>query len=264
MRQHPDILDEPEPFRRPLIASVVLHLSVVMLAVVGTWVGLGATERWGARDQQGGAIGVTPVASIPMPVRDGLRNLVASDTESHVPQPPPDKRKAEPKKKESSRKAIEIPDKKAAPKKEREKPASLRRYQANPEQRPNQLYTEGGQALVSPMIGKAGSGGIGIGSGSPLGDRFGAYAALIQQLVAQRWNTQDIDARLRTAPPAVVTFTISRSGDVRDVKLQTSSGNRMLDVSAQRAVYDVSRFPPLPAGYSGSEAKIELWFHLKR
>lgn len=262
--QHPDILDEPEPLRRPFFASVVLHLSGVGLIALGSWVGFGATERWGARDQQGGAIGVTPVASIPMPVRDGLRNPVANDTQSRVPQPPPDKKKAEPKEKESDRKAIEIQDKKAAKKKERERPTSLQRYRVDPEERPNQLYTESGQALVSPMIGKAGSGGIGIGSGSPLGDRFGAYAALIQQRVAQSWNTQDIDARLRTAPPAVVTFAISRNGEVGDVRLRTSSGNRQLDVSAQRAVYDVGRFPPLPAGYSGSQANIELWFHLKR
>ena len=54
------------------------------------------------------------------------------------------------------------------------------------------------------MIGTPGSGGVGVGKGTPLGDRLGAYAALLQQRIAQNWNTQDVDPRLKTAPPVIM------------------------------------------------------------
>lgn len=108
-----------------------------------------------------------------------------------------------------------------------------------------------------------GSGGSGI-RGSTIGDRFGAYAALIQQRIAQNWKTQDVDPRLRTAPPVVMNFTILRDGTIRNIRMKTSSGNTALDRSAERALYDVGKVDPLPAGYDRDKADIEFWFELKR
>jgi len=48
------------------------------------------------------------------------------------------------------------------------------------------------------------------------------------------------------------------------VMIVQSSGNRTLDYSAQRAIYLASPFPPLPAGFERDEARIEIWFQLKR
>jgi len=82
--------------------------------------------------------------------------------------------------------------------------------------------------------------------------------------LTEKWNQQDLDARLRIAPPAIFTFTILRDGTIKDIRLKTSSGNTALDRSGERALYDVGRVDPLPAGYDRDRAEIEYWFVLKR
>ena len=132
------------------------------------------------------------------------------------------------------------------------------------QEQPNQLYSHAGQALVTPMIGQTGSGGVGIGTGSPFGNRFGYYVDLLKQQVARNWRTGDVDPRIKSAPPVIVTFTILRDGSVRDVRVAQRSGNTVLDYSAQRAILDASPFPPLPTGYERNDATIEFWFELRR
>jgi protein TonB len=185
---------------------------------------------------------------------------LANDTQSQVPTPP----KAEPKK--PSRR--EDPDAIALKTKGAKQRASTSRYSPrtdSQEQPSNQLYSSVGQAAVSPIFGMApGSGGVGVGTGSPFGTRFGAYAALLRDRVARQWRTDQVDARLRTLPPAIVTFEIQRNGQVSNIRVVQSSGNRALDYSAERAVLQASPFEPLPAAYGGSSATIEFWFQLQR
>ena len=113
------------------------------------------------------------------------------------------------------------------------------------------------------MVGQTGSGGVGIGQGGAFGTRFGAYRDLLEQSVARRWHTAGVDPRLQTAPPVIVTFVIRRDGSSSDVRLEQSSGDKALDYSAQRAIYEASPFPPLPAQYERNDARIEFWFQLK-
>jgi protein TonB len=113
------------------------------------------------------------------------------------------------------------------------------------------------------MVGMTGSGGIGVGAGS-FGERFGYYVDLLRQRVAEKWQTSDVDPRLQTAPPVVVTFTIHRNGSLTGVRVVQRSGNSVLDTSAQRAIYDAAPMPPLPAGWDRDSATIEFWFELKR
>jgi TonB family protein len=103
-----------------------------------------------------------------------------------------------------------------------------------------------------------------MGQGGALGTRFGYYRALLEQNVARRWRTSEVDPRLQTAPPVIVTFTIRRNGSTADVRIEQASGNKELDYSALRAVYEASPFPPLPPGYERDDARIEFWFQLKR
>lgn len=257
---HVDILDEREHLGGPMLASAGLHAGLLAAALLGTWMG-GPVERWGERNGVGGAVGVNPVRGLPMPVRTGEVNPVANDTESRVPQPPPQKKAIERGNKEDPE-AVAL-------KMLREKrrisdiAAANQRYRSETP-RDNQLYSTAGRAMVSPMLGRSGSGGVGVGTGSPLGDRFGAYAAELQRRIAEKWTTNDVDPRLRTAPPTIVTFTILRDGAVQDVRVKQSSGNQVLDLSAQRAVYNVGRVAPLPLGYDRDQATVEFWFELKR
>src|SRR5262249_27911229 len=257
-----DAFDQREPLGKPFLGSLALHAGVAALLAAGTFISGRTPERWGDKESLGGSTVINPVARIPMVARSGPVNSVANDTESQVPQAPP-KPKAAVREKAPEPDAIPLRSKTAS-KRPSPDTASTQRYRPNMETKPNQLYGTTGQAMVSPMMGQTGSGGVGLGTGSPLGDRFGAYAALLRQLIGQKWRTQDVDARIHTAPPVIMTFTIFRDGTIRDIRLKTSSGNAALDRSAERALYDVGKVEPLPAAYERDKAEIEFWFELKR
>ncbi|MGH9657024.1 MAG: TonB family protein, partial [Bryobacteraceae bacterium] len=238
-----DILDRRDPITKPFAASLFLHVAATSAVALGTWIeARGSPERWGEQNTVGGVVGVNPVANVPLPAREGALNPVANPTESQVPQPPaqpkPAEREAAP-----DPEAIAVQGKRDK-KTQAEVASSNQRFRANPRETENQLFHSAGQALVTPIIAQPGAGGVGVGRGSPLGDRFGGYAAVVQRLIAEKWNTDDVDTRLRTAPPVKVMFTILRDGSIQDIKLSESSGNRVLDLSAQRAIHDVGRVPP--------------------
>jgi protein TonB len=194
--------------------------------------------------------------------RSGRTSHLARDTESQVPEPVT---KPEPKSK-----AAERDDPDAIALKSKHISKSTHDSYVNPRTHPepqedNQVTSRAGQAAASPLFAPApGSGGVGVGTGSPFGARFGAYAALIRDRVAQHWKTEQVDQRLRTLPTAIVTFEISRDGQVSNVRVAQTSGNVALDYSAQRAVAETAPFPPLPATYGGSSATVEFWFTLQR
>jgi protein TonB len=189
-------------------------------------------------------------------------NPLANDTESSVPQAPP---KPKPVERATEPEPDAIPLKSRSPqKKPAPKAASRDQFRVPGSERANQLSSSSGQALTSPMIGMTGSGGIGVGTGSPFGSRFGYYVDLLRQRVGEKWRTTDVDPRVQTAPPVVVTFTIHRNGSVSGVRIAQRSGNAVLDTSAQRAIYDAAPLPPLPAGFERDSATIEFWFQLRR
>jgi periplasmic protein TonB len=260
---HIDALDQRESLRSPLLVSIGIHV-----ALFGFIFGYSATQGrtgllWGNPHSLGGggSVGITPVKQIPLPSKGGPVNPVANDTESNVPAPPkPQAVKRTP----PAPDAIPLPGRKTAKPEPWKRPAPPS-YRTGAQDRPNQLYSSTGQALSSPMYGaQTGTGGVGVGPGSAFGNRFGYYRDLLEQKVSQKWHTEDVDARLRTAPPVIINFEILRNGSVRDVRILQGSGNRALDYSAQRAIYEANPFPALPAGFEGSSARIEFWFTLKR
>jgi protein TonB len=188
---------------------------------------------------------------------------VANDTESRAPTPPP-KAKAQPAVKEDLD-AIPLPSRNAR-KKAAQAAAAPNKFREKQEDLPNQVYSQSGQHMVSPMVGMTGSGGVSLGNNSPFGAEFGAYSDMVKNKVASNWKTGDIDSRIHTANPVVVTFTISRDGSVpsRSVKVVQSSGIAALDTSAQRAVLEAAPFAPLPLQWRGNSADIEFHFELRR
>ena len=257
-----DAFDEHEPLGKPFLGSLALHAGVVAIVAAGSFIGVHTPQRWGDKESIGGSTVVNPVARIPMMARTGPVNPVANDTESQAPQAPP---QPKPVVREKAPEPDAIPLKsRTTPKKAAPVTASNQRYRPNMETKSNQVYGSTGQAMVSPMMGQTGSGGVRVGDASPLGDRFGAYGSLLAQLIAQKWKTQDVDARIHTAPPVIMNFTILRDGTIRDIRVKTSSGNAALDRSAERALYDVGKVGPLPAAYERDKAEIEFWFELKR
>ncbi len=261
-----DILDQPERLRAPFWKSLALHVGVVSATLGLTWV-QNHQPRAVFGDVNGGGIGsvaVNPVARIPLPTQSGAENPLANDTESRVPEPPP---QAKPKAaaKQPDLDAIPLPSRNAerrpaqaasAPNKWREQRTDL----------PNQVYSQSGGRMVDNIYGMSGGGGIRAGNSSPFGTQFGWYADLIRSKVGQNWRTGDINPRIRTANPAVVTFTIQRDGSVpySSVRITQSSGIAELDNSAKRAILDSAPFDKLPGGFNRNSADVEFWFELRR
>jgi TonB family protein len=109
-----------------------------------------------------------------------------------------------------------------------------------------------------------GSGRIGTGASTTLGTRFAGYSQQIQQLIAQKWHTTDVDAHVQAAPTVIATFELQRDGSIRNLKILQQSGIPTLDFSVQRAILEASPFPPIPPGFDRSSANVEFWFELKR
>ena len=246
----------------PFTKSVVLHTGLIAFIIAWSlWQGRGR-EKWGDPNSiAGGSVAITTTAQVPLPSRRGPVNPVANDTETQTPPPPKvEKKTAEPVKEDPDAVAIKSRREK---KKLTDIAASNQKYRPT-EAKPNQVYSNTGQAAVSPLYGVKGSGGVGTGTSSPLGVRFGWYEALLREKVASKWNTQTVDAQIHQLPVAIVTFVIKRDGSVSGVRLAQSSGNYALDTSAQRAIFDAAPFPALPGQFERDSANIEFWFELKR
>jgi TonB family protein len=256
--QRTDILEQPEHLWKPFWGSLVFHAGMTGLALLFSVVSLHKSADWGSLNPGGGAIGINPVKGVPLPARPGIINPLANDSQTTVPLPPP-KAKPQPKAKAPEPEAIPLKSRKV-PKKASEAASPRTTYRPPGYDRPNQLTSTTGPALVSPLINQAGGGGVGIGQGSTLGTRFGWYADLLIQRITEHWRP---DTQAQSSAVAVITFVLQKDGSVRDVRIAQRSGNNMLDFSAQRAVYDSVPFQPIPPG-AGDSARIELNFRLRQ
>jgi TonB family protein len=261
MPTHPDILDEQDPIRGAVVRSFGLHIGIAALVV--SWGVYNAssnrTERWGnPKSLGGGAVAITPVASIPLPSRQGRVNPVANDTESQIPAPP----KPQPAKKAPLPDPAAVPIKSRNPQKKPAPQQSQQKYTPR-DPRPNQVYSSTGQAATTPMFSQAaGGGGVGSGVGSPFGNRFGWYEQLLRERVAKNWRSQDLDSKIRNR--VAVTFDIARDGSIRNVRVTQPSGVFAMDQSAQRAILMSNPLPPLPREFERDTATVEFWFSLQQ
>ncbi len=265
MVAHPDLFDQPEPLGKWLAGSIVLHVAIAAALLAHNFI-QGSSIQMGDPHGGGfGAVAVNTVASIPLPAKSGPVNPVANDTQSKVPTPPPVV-KAPPKVKLPEPDADAIAIGKLAKRRAQMEAASPNKYREQQKYAENQLYSNAGQAVNTPMFGRTGAGGVGIGNSSPFGTQFGAYASILQQTVARNWHTSDVDPRINAAPTVTVTFTVLKDGSVPpgSVRITRRSGIAPLDFSAQRAILDSSPFPPLPPGFPRSQADVELSFELRR
>ncbi len=257
-----DTLEQRDGLGRFFALSAVVHGGLFTFIALYTAGGLHGGPMWGNPHSLGGSsVAINAVQQIPLPQRTGAANPLANDTQSRVPLPPKPQPKKAP---EIDPDALPLPAHNVPKKPTYMRQQESSRYRSGPD-RPNQLYSSSGQALSSNMYGaQTGSGGVQMGSGSAFGYRFGWYRDLIEQRVAQKWRTEDIDPRIQTLPVCIVTFEIHNNGSISNVRILQSSGNRALDYSAQRAIYEAGPLPPLPPGYERSSANIEIWFQLKR
>lgn len=256
---HPDILDQPEPLNRAFVAALTLHVTLLACMGIYSWVS-SHHESFGAPDAGGGAIGIEAVKSIPL-LHSGQQNPVANDTESQVLQQPskPVEREKEEK---VSPNAVALKMKKRLPAYVASEHQKFRPFKQIDE---NQVFAKQAPQVSNPLFSAMpGSGRIGTGANTTLGNHFPGYAQQIQQLVAQKWHTSDVDARVQTAPIVIASFDLMRDGRIRNLRVVQQSGISALDYSVQRAILEASPFPPIPAGFDKDSARVEFTFELKR
>ena len=105
----------------------------------------------------------------------------------------------------------------------------------------------------------AGTGtGQGPGGSSPLA----SYLTLVDWKIQQNWVPVGTPGSPETV--AVVRFRVLRSGQVRDVALDASSGNASLDASAVRAVRESIPLPPFPNLLTDSWLDLRYRFVMER
>jgi outer membrane biosynthesis protein TonB len=251
-------MSQPDPIGKYFAGSVGVHAALIALAAFSGYLKF-TKSTWGSEKVSTGSVGISIVKTIPIPQKEAPENPLANDTDAVTPQAPaPLKTKAQVQAPEP--KAIAIPDKiqrKVSPK---QQSAAVYRPKAEV-YRPNQVYSQAPQAASSPMYGIQGKSGIDMGAASVLGDKCGTYADLMRDKIAGKWNRADVNAT--PSQKAGVTFTIAKNGAVSGVKLSHPSGNSLLDLSAQRALYDSNPLPPLTAPCDRNEATVELWFQLQ-
>ena len=258
MVQHVDILDQPDRLARWFAGSLGFHVLLVLVLLFYGALFRHKVEQWGSPTGGGmGAVAVNPVARIPLPARQSPENPVANQTESQVPTPPP---KLHHKARVFEPEPDAIPIQARNAQKRTLESSAPNKFREQQQDRPNQLYSDAGQRVSSPMYGLQGGGGVGVGESSPFGTQFGWYAKLIVDKVGRAWRTSDLRNVTQTA---AVTFIVKRDGSVSHVHITQPSGNTTLDFSAQRAVFDASPFPHLPDQYPRNDAEVELLFSLK-
>ena len=85
---------------------------------------------------------------------------------------------------------------------------------------------------------------------------FAYYVEQLQALIGANW--------LRPAAPdgtaCTVTFRILRSGQITEVKLETSSGIPFFDRAATRTLYSANPLPPLPPEFRFEQVGVHLTF----
>ncbi len=112
------------------------------------------------------------------------------------------------------------------------------------------------------------NGGMAIkgAGGGEFAARYPWYVESVRKRISENWLQNAIDPAVRSARTAhaVVTFTILRDGTVKNIRLDTSSGNRSMDDSATRALLSIDKMPSLPSDWRSNSVDVVFDFDLGR
>jgi TonB family protein len=121
-----------------------------------------------------------------------------------------------------------------------------------------------GPAIELPSSPAAGGGNAGPGTlafgtsvaGLDVDFPFAYYVDQLLQLIGANWLKPSVP----DGTSCVVTFRVLRSGQITDVKLETTSALPFYDRAAARAVYSANPLPPLPQEFVGETLGVHLKF----
>jgi TonB family protein len=97
--------------------------------------------------------------------------------------------------------------------------------------------------------------GVTVGNTDPA---LAYYFVLIQDKITSSWTPPKMSPG--TTASVSLALRILRSGQVRDLIVGSSSGDRLLDDTAVRAVALASPLPPLPPLFKAESLSLELRF----
>jgi protein TonB len=252
------------PFKRYFGYSAWLHIGLVAAVALSVWIQRSGNP-WGGVGGGGDSsvkVNLVSNAGIPMP-----QPTVPTTTDTV--DPTKGLAKEEPKPKEEVK-----PDTTKIPKFEKEKslPPAKKSKVFEPKTPPPDNatpYGKGGQMNVptgysqSPGAYSSGLAVQGQGGGD-FATRYGWYIESVKRAISQNWIQTSIDPSVRAARKAhsVAAFRINRDGTIKNIRLDTSSGNRSMDDSATRALLSIDKLPALPADYSGAYVDVTFDFDL--
>jgi protein TonB len=251
------------PFKRFLGYSAWLHIGLVAAVALSVWIQRSGNPWGGIGGGGESSVKVDLVsAGIPMP-----RPVVP--TPSQVVDPTKGLAQEEPK--------IEQPKTDATPilkfkEKQPPPPPSKKSKVFEPKIKPPDNatpYGKGGQMDIptgysqTPGASASGLAVAGPGGGD-FATRYGWYVESVKRAISQNWIQTSIDPSVRAArrAHAVAAFRINRDGTIKNIRLDTSSGNRSMDDSATRALLGIDKLPALPADYSGAYVDVTFDFDL--
>ncbi len=96
-------------------------------------------------------------------------------------------------------------------------------------------------------------------------DRFpySWYNSFVQSKMYNLWKRPLRSAVGQKQATAVVAFRIFRDGHIENIRLQESSGSKVMDDSALQAARMADPLPPLPSGFKGAYEDFLILFELK-
>jgi colicin import membrane protein len=201
-----------------------------------------------------------PVVPTPQVKAPPSPKVVAKAVEKPQPPPPP---KVDPKAKAAAEKKAAGEAKAAAEAKAAKEAAAARdeRIAAAVRRVERQAGTRGGGSGARPGEQTGGPLTVGQGEGAGgtvMGVEYLLYYNLLQKRIKENWAWAGTDHSLE----AMVRFNITEAGDVQNVRITHSSGDRSFDASVERAVRALNPLPPPPDAYRKQFADVEVPFSL--
>jgi TonB family protein len=114
-----------------------------------------------------------------------------------------------------------------------------------------------GEAGSSTSAGGEGELEVGIRGGGTL---LEYWTAQVWAKIESEWVAPRIGLPRTESLAVTVSFTVTRDGRIRSVRVMEPSGNRYLDRSAERALADAAPLPPLPPFFRQESVEVTVTF----
>ncbi len=237
--------------------SLVAHLVLVAMLMV-----MPGVFHTAADDVPKTVMTITLGGGAPGPASGGLTAEGAKPIQEV--KPPEEAAKPEPVRAPAARThEMTLPDKNA------KTPKNTKPVKEAPDDARGRTATRGNEIRSGTAAAETGVRGQGFGLSTGGGGGTGSYLDVSNfccpeyiTIMTQRIRSNWVE-RAGGTGQVIVKFTIQRDGRITDPAVEQSSGNQILDLNAQRALYSTRQLPPLPAAFPDPTLTVHLSFVYK-